>query len=66
MIYFLGIVSILGFCDFVIKNSENILSFVDIDIIGRITIKPLVHFYDDFFIFVLLNSYYCSSKLLRL
>ena len=38
---------------------------MDIDIIGRTTLKPLVYFYDDFFIFVFLNSYYCLVKLLR-
>ena len=37
---------------------------MDVSIIGRTMLKHLLHFYDDFFIFVFLNSYYCSSKLL--
>ena len=39
---------------------------VDVGIIGQTTLKPLVHFYDDSFIFVFLNSYCCSSKLPQL
>ena len=67
MRYFLGIVGILGFCDFVIFLShcntlilqyrslcfqeywKYSLSSVDVGIIGQTTLKPLMHFYDDFF-----------------
>ena len=31
-------------------------SSVDVDIIGRTTLKHIVHFYDDLFIFMFLNS----------
>ena len=39
----------------------NILSSVDVDIIGRTTLKHLMYFYNNFFIFIFLNSYYNSS-----
>ena len=84
MRYFLDIVSILGFGDFVIFPSrrntlifqscslyfqeqwKHSLSSEDVGIIGQTTLKPVVHFYVDFFIFVFLNSYYHSLKLPRL
>ena len=37
---------------------------MDIGIIDRTILKPIMHFYNDFFIFVFWNSYYYSSKLL--
>ena len=36
-----------------------------VDIIGRTMLKPLMHFYDDFFIFVFLNFYSRPPKLQR-
>ena len=33
---------------------------MDIDIISRTTLKPLVHFYDDFVIFVSLHPSFCD------
>ena len=44
---------------------EISLSSVGVGIIGRTTLKPIMYFYDDFFIFVFLNSYSRPPKLPR-